>query len=273
MGEPETSIVEVSNDLSIDDGRSLLDIANRADALVGAIKKIKTVVCQITNPDDWIDEQGKPYLQVSGAEKIATMFGIEWEIQDSEAEEDEIGHRTYKFKGTFTMKGRTVSIIGSRSSKDPFFSRARGNDVLPSNINMANVEKAAYTNTIGNGITRILGIRNMTWEELAAAGLSKQGSRAVKRNVKPAEPQARCLNFGRDAGKPLSALSFESLEWYADILTENMDDPKKARFKKQNTEHLAWVHEAMEELAAEDKEQPEEADDSHLMEGYGADND
>jgi hypothetical protein len=36
------------------------------------------------------------------------------------------------------------------------------------------VKKAAYTNLLGNGITRILGLRNLTWEDLQEfAGISK----------------------------------------------------------------------------------------------------
>lgn len=220
----------VESGLAINDGRSLLDIANRAEELVMAVRKIKSIVFQITNSNDWIDEQGKPYLQVSGAEKIRPLFGIEWDIDpEPEITEEEDGHKTFKYHGTFSMGSKTVSIIGSRSSKDPFFSRANRADRPIAEINMANVDKAAYTNTIGNGITRILGIRNMTWKELEDAGLGKAQSASVTRNAAPCAPK-----FGEFAGRPLTDIPDHGLVSYVEYLEQAVKDPKKADFKKAN---------------------------------------
>jgi hypothetical protein len=48
-------------------------------------------------------------------------------------------------------------------------------------IDRRDVKMAAYTNLVGNGITRILGIRNLTWEDLAEfAGVKQDQVRGVK---------------------------------------------------------------------------------------------
>ena len=219
----QDDLMTISNDLTLDDGDNLIAIANRAELMVQAIKKIKIIVLQITNTDDWIDQSGKPYLQVSGAQKIRPVFGIEWEIsKDPMITEDDDGHRTYKFTGVFTMGNKTVTFIGGRSSRDPFFSRTKGSDRPIEEINMLNVEKAAYTNTIGCGITGILGIRNMQWEELGLAGISKEKTTSIHRSGVPVAPK-----FGEFAGKPLTEVSDKWLRRYAEIIKQTLDFGEK----------------------------------------------
>ena len=163
----------------------LLAIADQAEKRIEAVKKIKSLVFKVTNQHDWIDQQGKPYLWASGAEKIARLFGISWRISEPEYESLEGGHYSYTYKGYFTLGGATIESVGARSSKDGFFkkygkeSNGERKELPPSEIDKTDVKKAAYTNLIGNGITRLLGIRNLTWEELEAAGISKGKSTTV----------------------------------------------------------------------------------------------
>jgi hypothetical protein len=152
---------------------TLIAIAEQAEKRADAMNKIKQVAIKLTNKFDWTDQGGKPYLQVSGAEKIARLFGISWRISEPEFEREESGHFTYSYKGHFSLAGATIEAIGTRSSKDGFFKKyqGRGDDRVelpPSEIDKGDVKKSAYTNCIGNGITRLLGIRNMTYEDLQA---------------------------------------------------------------------------------------------------------
>ena len=166
---------------------SLWAIAEQAEKRINAVIKIKQIVLKVTNQHDWIDQNGKPYLWTSGAEKIARVFGISWRIDEPVCDAMEGGHYSYTYKGYFTLGGVTIEAIGSRSSKDGFFKKygkekdGEGNKVeLPaSEIDKGDVKKSAYTNCIGNGITRLLGIRNMSWEELQAAGISRDKSGRV----------------------------------------------------------------------------------------------
>ena len=59
---------------------TLIGLAEQAERRIDAMTKIKKVSLKLTNRHDWTDQGGKPYLQVSGAEKIARMFGISWKI-------------------------------------------------------------------------------------------------------------------------------------------------------------------------------------------------
>lgn len=158
---------------------TLLTIAEQAEKRADAMNKIKLVAIKLTNRFDWTDQGGKPYLQVSGAEKIARLFGISWRINEPECEKEESGHFTYSYKGTFSLAGAAIEAIGTRSSKDGFFKKygydnGSRQELPPSEIDKGDVKKAAYTNCIGNGITRLLGIRNMTYEDLKEfAGITR----------------------------------------------------------------------------------------------------
>lgn len=169
---------------AISDDR-IIQMAENAEKRIEAIKKIKTIALKVTNPNDWIDQQGRPYLQASGSTKVARVFGVSWRIDEPVREDFENGHFQFTFKGEFSLAGATIESIGVRGSKDGFFStrykwdeKAKKKlpyDVPPNEIDAGDVKKAALTNLLGNGVTTILGIRNMTWGEIAAVmGFGKE---------------------------------------------------------------------------------------------------
>jgi hypothetical protein len=139
---------------------------------------------KLTNKYDWVDQQGHPYLQSSGAEKVARVFGISWRIAEPTKENLEGGHFMYTYTGEFSIGGISAEIVGTRSSKDGFFKKyeweGEGKDrekfeLPPSEIDPGDVKKAAYSNLIVNGVTRLLGIRNLSYEELQEyAGITKE---------------------------------------------------------------------------------------------------
>lgn len=176
----------------------LVAVAEQAEKRIEAVKKIKSLALAVTNANDWTDQNKKPYLQVSGAEKVARLFGVNWRIDPPELETHEDGHFTFTYKGFFEFKGATIEAIGSRCSRDGFFSKrykwddkkkkSIPYDVPPSEVDRGNVKKGAYTNCIGNGVTRLLGIRNMTWDEVEAFSNFKRGD-------------VTAIQYGKDKGK------------------------------------------------------------------------
>jgi len=153
----------------------LIAIADQAERRIDAVIKIKKCALKVTNAQDWVDQQGRPYLQASGAEKIANLFNISWSFLTPEPlyEEDPDGHYTYSYQGRFTLGSRSIEVEGSRSSKDGFFSQydypeqgPRTEKNISDRNNKRDVKMAALTNLLGNGISRILGIRNLTYNDL-----------------------------------------------------------------------------------------------------------
>lgn len=165
---------------------TLMALAENAEKRVDALNKIKRAALKATNARDWTDQNGNPYLQVSGSEKVGRVFGVSWRIDEPVFEKEEGGHFTYTYKGYFSLAGAEIEAIGTRSSRDGFFKKydyskkdENGKSIkteLPaSEIDKGDVKKAAYTNCIGNGVTRILGLRNLTWEDLKEfAGIERE---------------------------------------------------------------------------------------------------
>ena len=182
---------------------TLIAVAEQAEKRVEAMQKIKRMALKLTNPHDWVDENGKPYLQASGGEKVARLFGISWRISEPVKDSIEGGHFTYTYHGEFSLAGASIEAIGTRSSKDGFFKKyewkgegdKRTRTELPvSEIDPGDVKKSAYTNLLANGITRLLGIRNLTYEDLREfAGITKEQIGAVeyKKGGKPSSAQGK----------------------------------------------------------------------------------
>jgi hypothetical protein len=161
------------------------DIIASAERRIAQIDKVITLSIRRTNENDWVDLSGKPYLTASGAEKIARLFGISWKILKSEKvmSNDEKGQfYFYQVTGIFSLAGwkDSVEAVGTCSSKDQFFAK-RGGELKPiSEIDETNIMKAAYSNCVANGVCRLLGIRNLTWDQVKAGGIDS--SKAAKVN-------------------------------------------------------------------------------------------
>ena len=172
---------------------SLINIANKAEARIEAVKKIKGLSLRVTNYQDWVDQNGKPYLQTSGGEKIARLFGISWTVEESRTQQDgDEGHYMVTYKGIFTLGNASIECIGTRSSKDGFFKKYKeGKEQPAGTIDIGDVVKSAYTNLIGNGITRLLGIRNLTYDDLAESGIDVSKITKVEYKSKVKTPQSK----------------------------------------------------------------------------------
>lgn len=149
------------------------------------VKQIKILAIKQTNKHDWVDMGGKPYLQSSGAEKIARLFGISWKIIEHKREDkqDEKGaYYIYVYKGEFTMGGKTIEVIGTCSQRDRFFGKDKNTETgfkAAADVDITNVMKKANTNMVNRGITTLLGIRNLTWEEVNAGGVEQKQTAKV----------------------------------------------------------------------------------------------
>lgn len=210
----------------------LLAVAAAAERRVEAVNKIKMLALRVTNARDWTDQGGHPYLQVSGAEKVARLFGISWRLDEPTREEHDDGHFSYSFKGYFSMGSAEIEVVGTRSSKDPFFAGSKDNPKPPSEIDRNDVKKGAMTNCLGNGISRLLGIRNMTWEEVQAAGVDR--AKVGKVDFKDSDPNAAMSlpNYGSHKGKRLDdpSIPISDLKYYLSGCEKSLGDENKKKF-------------------------------------------
>jgi hypothetical protein len=257
-------LIEMQGSLPAIADSTLLQIAEQAEQRVNAMAKIKRVALKMTNASDWIDQSGKPYLQASGGEKVARLFGISWQIAEPVLETEEGGHFSYTYKGQFSLAGATIEAIGTRSSKDGFFKKYEGfgenrTELPPSAIDRGDVKKSAYTNLIGNGVTRLLGIRNLTYADLEEfAGIKKDmlGRVDYKKKGENQEDSGRDSSKISDAQrKRMYAIAKGAGKTDGDIKaylktligSESTADIPKAKYD----ETCAWAEKKLEEPGSE----------------------
>ena len=199
------------------------------------VKQIKLLAIKQTNKHDWVDMQGKPYLQSSGAEKIARLFGISWKIIEHKREDkqdDKGAYYIYVYKGEFTMGGKTIEVIGTCSQRDRFFGKDKNSETgfkAASDVDITNVMKKANTNMINRGITTLLGIRNLTWEEVKQGGVDS--SQTTK--VTYAQGGAGGGKISDAQAKRLYAMAKEN-----NVSNEAMSKYLKTNFKIDNSKEI-----------------------------------
>lgn len=205
-----------------------MDIIALAQKRLDRFKKIADLALKVTTPKDWVDQSGNPYLTHSGAEKIARLFGVSvMGVKTSKAwDADEKGERFYIYSSTgiFSLPdGTRIEALGMCSSRDSFFGKREGEFKLISQLDEPSIAKASYTNLMVNGITHLLGLRNITWEQLTAVGIQKDAIGKV--NYQP----------GSKGGSTDKNLSSEGQGKLAEVLKWGMemnegDEQEAARY-------------------------------------------
>lgn len=229
------------NELMSFDYDNILAVAERADRMVTALNKIMSAALKITTPKDWVLIGGTPYLQESGATKVARLFGISQQILKDYAERDDEGYPTYHYRMVFKMGSQSIECDGSRSSRDDFFAGAKtdknGNPKKQKSVDevpLEDVKRAAYTNCMNNGIKRILpGLRNLDIAAMEQAGFDVSGIRGYTFNEgskggkskSAANSGLKCSNC--DAAITQAEASFSEGKWQRQLCRPCQDKAKK----------------------------------------------
>jgi len=138
----------------------------KAEKRLEALAKQRMLILKLTRPYDWVNFGGRAYLSAYGAERLMLLFNISYRIGEPEIKYADDGHFTVIFKGTFSWGDKTIEEIGIRSSKDPFFSRAKGQDIPPHQIRLSDVIKSARSNLIARGVSTLLGLRGLNIQDV-----------------------------------------------------------------------------------------------------------
>ena len=160
--------VPTALEIQMDSQKAISRLHSINQVIDGAVK----VSLQRTNPKDWVRMGERLYLQGSGALKLRAIFGIYFRNREVTKEVYQDGSYGFLVTGIVGSKlldslyGEvTLDIEGGRSSKDPFFTKGnREPDPL-------DVRKAALTNFEVRAITALLGLGNMTEQDLTKNGI------------------------------------------------------------------------------------------------------
>lgn len=184
-------IIEQENldDISMSPDVSLINLPAKGidiERELGQIEKnielfnrIKVVALKLTKTQDWINQGGSPFLMDRGAENIAIAFGVDISdvILRQEWDEDSRGrYYTYVATGKAYSKklGRYVEDVGVCSQRDKFFGfDSYKKEFRPiEDIDKANIRRKAVTNLYNRLIKRVIGLTNVTFEDLRKSGIN-----------------------------------------------------------------------------------------------------
>jgi len=178
--------------------------------------KIKILSLKLTKTSDWIIQaDDNPYLMDRGSENIGIAFGVDITgiKLNQEWQEDKKG-RYYEFVATGTgyskRLNRIIEDIGVCSQRDKFFGSVRGELKPIEEVDMANIRRKTITNLHSRLIKRLVGLMNVTLDDLKEAGLNislikkidyKTGSQKVTQTLTKNDQETRkklwdiCINM------------------------------------------------------------------------------
>ena len=168
-------VIPVAKEPTLIEHDALVELAEKSEKRIEAVKKIIRAALRITNHRDWVLIGNEPYLTASGAEKVARLFGISWydmKIEEEEREDEKGKFFMFTCKAKFRLGEIEIEAVGTCSTRNKFFYLAKGRVKELHEIDIPSVKKTAMTNCILNGVKRLLGLRNLTLEDLKSAGVS-----------------------------------------------------------------------------------------------------
>ena len=151
----------------------------QAEERIHFLDKVKISCLKMTRPTDWVRlyQGGKEsfYLQSTGAEKLRGPWGIYWnsiKLTNLGTNKDPI----YEVRGVIGSKllQTEIEVLGGRSSLDKFY-REQGE-----NLDIMDVRKAAVSNWTSRAIQILVGMRNLTIEDLELGGINISKVAGVK---------------------------------------------------------------------------------------------
>lgn len=225
-----------------------------------------------TTASDWVKLGDRPWLTGYGAEKVARRCAVR--VTDKHREktwsEDEIGrYYVWTYSATFRLGDDSIEAEGHCTSRDQFLGTNpvegeqgfRTEKRALSEVDEGNVMQAAYTNMFVNGVCRLLGVRNLTWDmikgaagvdagQVAGVAYDKGGRGGGGRTAGVGAEVDEPLKFGRGKDRTLRQLSDDDVRWYCGVFEKDLADPDKAKFHASTRKRLAAAQALLAERAA-----------------------
>lgn len=230
-------------------GPDLLEILNKRNHL---LERVLDYAISATHPEQWFDLGGKPWPGGPACESMARRCGVSvTSVRTTKrpSSDDKGEFYLYLCEGVVSLPSGFDSIeaLGTCSSRDTFLGTETNAGRELSEVDEGSILKAAYTNMIVNGVTRLLGVRSLSWDRLATLGLERGKMGKVEFNAgakgggQKAAGSDLVFKFGPGKDKKVSDATDDDLAWYVPRFEKDLGDPEKAKFKKNTETQLATV--------------------------------
>ena len=248
LKKEEMAIVEIKNKAPIISEQNLFLINNtNINQMIENVKCVAKLVesCRraalvITTNEDWTNQYGKPYLGASGCQRLRAFFNVY--VKDVKKKEylDKEGFPVCDFEGIIgaIIKKSTLGLLkpgeedvelfhpegyffGGRTGKDEFFRKRKDGWLSAEEVDKSQLRGTAYSNFEANGISRLLGFRNLIWQELAQYGIQQSKVATFDYKGKPKasasvqkETQKPVQSVQGEVKPPQTAVQDEAIKLY-----------------------------------------------------------
>jgi hypothetical protein len=216
------------------------------------LERVLEVAIRSTHAGQWVSQGDKPWPTAPAAEVMARRCAVA--VSDLAKEkivsaDDKGTYYLWLYECTATLPGGWDSMraIGTCSSRDTFLGTETKEGRPLSEIDEGNIMKAAYSNMLVNAVTRLLGVRNLTWERLESLGIRRGETQQVsyrsgsKGGGSSADASLGEIKFGRAKGKTIPELTDEDLKWYRGAFDRDLKDPEKSKYHAKTQAQLAAI--------------------------------
>lgn len=138
---------------------------------VQVMEQMRLIAIRACNDRDIVNMGGHPYIQASGKDKIARGLGVNSRIirgpwKDYAKDGRGEFYIYYVHVHVWHPHLGEVDAVGTASQRDQFFAKAKGVWKEDTDIEETNIIRKAQTNAVNRGIEALLGLKNLTWEEI-----------------------------------------------------------------------------------------------------------
>jgi len=175
METPEKEVEQVNTGLvtAQNDIRSVEESLKGAERYLELMDKIRKASIRLTNNLDWSNQGGKPYLEKSGCDKIASAFGVKvFDITfvKEKISDDKGDYIIYSCHGKGRWNNHETEETGTCSTRDDFFGKGTTADGQKgwkplSEVDLTDIMKKAQTNLSNRLIKKLIGL-SFSWEEI-----------------------------------------------------------------------------------------------------------
>jgi hypothetical protein len=172
----------------VEDNRAMLTekYVDAASRQIDLRIKLLGLALKALKPHDLQDFDGKPYLEGEGAARImAVIRGFK--VGEAKFTVEQISpHFFVECQIPMEFMSATTVALGDCSTQDSFFTgregkggrfgryvEQTGSDIMAARLLLGDAKKKARENAISRGVSELLGIKGLTWDDLAQLGFSK----------------------------------------------------------------------------------------------------
>lgn len=173
------SFTQEIGELNFSSDKEVDNFIERVERRNIAIEKIMNAAIRRLMPKDFIDMDGKPYFQGQGAERLKKYFGIQvFDVERIPAvgyevvKEDTVFRLRVTYRANYRLGNMVQVGMGIWDTHKKLIGKKGGEYKELADISLPDLDASARTKMDQDGISRLLGLRGLTWEYLKELGFT-----------------------------------------------------------------------------------------------------